>query len=165
MLDGKVRSLECILNNDDLYKGRDSYIKMAPDQTAEVGSFSISSFRSDDITLGYLIVGNGLRILYTGFPGKGAISKNLDYVKSRVGKVDILLVSTAGMEQNPEELENWTSTFIDTFGPRFVIPKDNKGNLGVYNQLEDHLSVYYPDVQFYHAIFPGDRRHVDVTRL
>ncbi len=159
-MDGKIKNIQYILNNDDAYKGKDSYKKMTPNETLTIDNFEITTFRSDGMTLGYLINGDGLKILYTGFPDTDNIEKNLSDLKTKVGEIDVLMLSTIGLDSDKEQVKKWADYLITNFKPQYIIPKDNKGSEELYYNFRSSVFHLYPEVKWYIAKYPGDRRHI-----
>jgi ankyrin repeat protein len=162
-MDGKVKDIQYVLNNDDIYKGKDTYIKLEQDETISAGNFKITAFRSDDISLGYLVEGNGLKIVYTGFPNINNYEQNVNYIKSKVDQVDVLMVSTLGMDSDQSMVSSYAENLIISFRPKYIIPKDNKRNDELNRLLKNRLAAKYPDIIWYLEKYPGDRRHINLN--
>lgn len=159
-LEGEINNIDYILNNDDRFKGEDYYIKMNENESVSLRNFNITSFRSDYMTLGYLIEGNGLSILYTGFPDTANLESNLELLRSKVKKIDILLISGIGMDNDPGKVINWSDYIIKNFSPKYIIPKDNKRNEDMNLILKKEFEAKYPESIWYIARYPGDRIHI-----
>lgn len=172
--DDKVKNLTYIFGFDPAqptpqtprYHSGQPYTYTAPHTQTDLDGMKITTLRSNDGGVGFLVQVDGLTLYHAGDhagwsvpEGKGEFTQEIDYLAERISQVDLAFVNVTGCRHSghTEELYESNAYTLGKLRPTEVIPTHGLNNEKVYREFAQRLQCDYPKVTVFAPENKGDR--------